>query len=197
VVALGTDGAAPGHTAQLPLTLLNSTNLAGLQLELEFNPLFVRTNSFAVQPAASGYLADGAVAPGNHFRVVLLSTNAQPLPNGVLALLTFGAQTNAPNGLTGVPFGSPTIGVSTGGVCGVGMNLQAGQLLVGDAFGFTPGGGRVQFRAADGTNYLFQATTNLTTWTDLGTNLGLNGLVFWFDTDATNYRYRFYRVKAP
>ena len=34
-------------------------------------------------------------------------------------------------------------------------------------------------------------------WTPIGTNLALDGLAFWIDTDVTNYVRRFYRARLP
>ena len=50
------------------------------------------------------------------------------------------------------------------------------------------------FMGVAGSNYVLQASTNLTTWTPLSTN---NTATNWFnflDPNATNYPYRFYRV---
>jgi len=201
LLRLGTEGAAQGRATQIPLWLTGATNLAGLQVDLIFDPTFVQSNGFAVTTPLAGVLADGGVVSSNRFRVLLMSTNRVPLANGLVASLNFVARSNSPNGLMRVPLRSQPAGVgvslSTSGVCGSALAYQAGQFLVGDAFGFVPEGGRVQFRATDGSNYLFQASTNLEHWATIGTNVGLNDLVIWIDRDVTNYSRRFYRSRTP
>ncbi len=201
LVRLGTDGAAQGYAAQIPLWLARATNLAGLQVDLIFDPLFVQSNGFSVTTSLSGVLADGGVVSPNRYRVLLMSTNRAPLANGLVASLNFVARSNSPNGLVRLPLRSQPAGVGvtvgTNGNCGSAMAYQPGQFLVGDAFGFVPEGGRVQFRATDGFQYLFQASTNLQQWTNIGTNVGVNALVIWIDRDTTNYPHRFYRSRAP
>ncbi len=84
------------------------------------------------------------------------------------------------------------------------FNLHAGQLLVGDAFAFVDGVGRVQFQAADPVTTVFFANSkfdhslsNLATWSAIGTNVGSNGLVIWMDYDVTNYTRRVYTRRPP
>jgi hypothetical protein len=50
-----------------------------------------------------------------------------------------------------------------------------------------------------GFNYNVQATTNLagTNWTGVAILANLNGTVFFYDQDSTNYSQRFYRAVAP
>ena len=45
-----------------------------------------------------------------------------------------------------------------------------------------------------GSNYVLQASTNFTTWTPLSTNTAATNVFNFFDPDATNFPYRFYRV---
>lgn len=50
------------------------------------------------------------------------------------------------------------------------------------------------FSGFAGSNYVLQATTNFITWTPLSTNQAPSNLFYLFDPNATNFRYRFYRV---
>jgi hypothetical protein len=61
--------------------------------------------------------------------------------------------------------------------------------------GFTNGVFRLSFAGTTGSNYVLEATTNLTTWTPLVTNAAVTNLFDLFDADATNYPHRFYRVR--
>ncbi len=50
------------------------------------------------------------------------------------------------------------------------------------------------FSGFAGSNYVLQATTNFVDWTPLSTNQAPSNQFILFDPDATNFRYRFYRV---
>ena len=60
---------------------------------------------------------------------------------------------------------------------------------------FTNGMFRLSLAAAKGSNYVLEASTNLTTWTPLFTNVPTTNLFDLFDTNATDYEHRFYRVR--
>ncbi|MEI9863868.1 MAG: hypothetical protein WDN00_04820 [Limisphaerales bacterium] len=45
------------------------------------------------------------------------------------------------------------------------------------------------------TNYVLQASTNLTDWTPLSTNLATTNYFNFFDPGASNFTKRFYRVQ--
>ncbi|MEJ0088583.1 MAG: chitobiase/beta-hexosaminidase C-terminal domain-containing protein [Limisphaerales bacterium] len=51
------------------------------------------------------------------------------------------------------------------------------------------------FAGSSGGNYVLQASTNLTDWTPLSTNLATTNFFNLFDNDATNFPKRFYRVR--
>ena len=53
---------------------------------------------------------------------------------------------------------------------------------------------QLDFVGATGSNYVLQASTNLTTWTPISTNTALTNQLFLLDPSATNYPYRYYRV---
>ena len=44
------------------------------------------------------------------------------------------------------------------------------------------------------TNYVMQASTNLTTWVPLATNTVPNGIWDYVDLESTNFSHRFYRA---
>lgn len=46
-----------------------------------------------------------------------------------------------------------------------------------------------------GTNYVFQASSDLINWTSIATNNALNGLLDFSDTNAANFSTRYYRVR--
>ena len=53
------------------------------------------------------------------------------------------------------------------------------------------------FMGVAGSNYVLQASTNLTTWTPLSTNTAATNWFNFLDPNATNFPYRFYRVLQP
>jgi len=53
------------------------------------------------------------------------------------------------------------------------------------------------FMGVAGSNYVLQASTNLTTWTTLSTNTAVTNWFNFIDPKATNFPYRYYRVLQP
>jgi uncharacterized repeat protein (TIGR03806 family) len=53
---------------------------------------------------------------------------------------------------------------------------------------------QLSFLGVPGSNYVLQVTTNLTTWVPISTNPVITNPLILFDANATNFRYRFYRV---
>ena len=68
---------------------------------------------------------------------------------------------------------------------------------------FLPGGGysssgfQLQFSAGTNENYIIQASTDLSAWTNLSSGTVSTSPVTFMDPDATNYPARFYRVVLP
>jgi hypothetical protein len=54
---------------------------------------------------------------------------------------------------------------------------------------------QMQLPGISGTNYILQATTNLTQWTPVRTNRAVNGMVTFVETNAMWFTRRFYRVQ--
>ena len=54
---------------------------------------------------------------------------------------------------------------------------------------------KFDFTGASDRNYVIQASTNLTDWQNIRTNVGLNGPITFTDSFA-NFTRRFYRVRA-
>jgi mono/diheme cytochrome c family protein len=61
--------------------------------------------------------------------------------------------------------------------------------------GFTNDVFQLRFAGSTGSNYVLQATTNFVDWTPIATNTAITNHFNFYDANATNYPYRFYRVK--
>jgi hypothetical protein len=69
------------------------------------------------------------------------------------------------------------------------------QLVQFTSSGFMPNGQfQMGFEGATGSNYVLQASTNLSTWTPISTNNAVTSPFNLLDPKATNFPYRFYRV---
>ncbi len=200
---LGTNSVAQGHSTQLPLWLAGGDQLAGFQTDLVFDTGALLANGIKATTSLSGVIADAGIVATNRLRVLVLSTNRAALGSGLMATLQLNVQPNAQDGWRTLPLRSSPehvgITLGTNGACGSIMTYQAGALFVGNTFGPTPEGGRAQFRASEGSRYVILAndilSEPLAEWTPIGTNLGLNGLVFWIDRDTTNHPTRFYGAR--
>jgi len=60
--------------------------------------------------------------------------------------------------------------------------------------GFSNGGFQLRFAVAPGGNYVLQASTNLLDWTSVSSNTTSTNLLNLFDSNATNFPSRYYRV---
>ncbi|MGI8437364.1 MAG: hypothetical protein ACR2NX_10745 [Chthoniobacterales bacterium] len=66
------------------------------------------------------------------------------------------------------------------------------------AVGFQPSGFQLQLSSTPNTGFTIQASTDLATWTNLGTGTtGTNGVLLFQDPDAANFPARFYRAIGP
>ncbi|HEY5042566.1 MAG TPA: PA14 domain-containing protein [Verrucomicrobiae bacterium] len=61
--------------------------------------------------------------------------------------------------------------------------------------GFTNHMFQLGFIGVTGSNYVLQATTNFSTWIPISTNIAPTNRFFLFDSNATSFPFRFYRVK--
>jgi hypothetical protein len=196
--ALPFDGVARGYSLTNVVTLHSTNNLAGFQCEVLFDDSrLVCTNAPTLMSGPAGVVVDGALLQPGLYRLLAYSPAGEALTNDVICSLTFSALTNAVSGqvplaAVTVHFGDANAAVISTGTVGNGL------FLVGDAFGFMPGGGRAQFCGTTGSNYLIQASANLTSWTGISTNAATNGLEWIMDPNALVLSKRFYRsVTTP
>ena len=87
------------------------------------------------------------------------------------------------------------------GHCSVGTSVPASAPVTVLPVFFTSAGllpnGQFQlsFAGVAGSNYVLLATTNFASWTPLMTNLAVTNLFNLMDPKASNFPYRFYRVR--
>jgi hypothetical protein len=186
------DGVAQGHDLTVPVTLHATNNLAGWQCDVLFDASRLTCTNAAVWGSGpAGAVVDGALIQPGKYRLLAYSPTGAAFTNDVVCNMTFAALPNAGNGQAplqsdGVCFGDSTATAIPG-------TVMPGLILVGDAFGFTPNGGRAQFRGATDSNYVIKVSADLSTWTPLGTNATVNELVWTVDTNAWVMPHRFYR----
>jgi hypothetical protein len=87
-------------------------------------------------------------------QALAFSPTGTALSTDVVCNVTFTALTNANNGQASL--GSSTVYFGDTNAVSIAGTVTPGLILVGDAFGFVPGGGRAQFRRVNGTNYVIQ-----------------------------------------
>jgi hypothetical protein len=82
------------------------------------------------------------------------------------------------------------VGISSVGVLSLAPAISASQAMVGGAF-------ELQFSGPIGLGYSISASTDLTSWTIIGTGTFSSLPVTFTDTNATNYPAQFYRISIP
>lgn len=183
------DGVAQGREVVVPLVLQAGTNLAGVQCDVQFDAALLTCLSVTSTQAAPGLLVvDGALSPTNagSFRVLAYSPTGRALTNDVFCELTFRALTNAPSGRAPLAAAGTDRWFGNDHAAGVAGEITPGLLLVGDAFGLFPEGGRAQFRAADGAVQVIFTSEDLAQWTPVATNTAAQGLVYTVEPMVTN-----------
>lgn len=115
--------------------------------------------------------------------------NGVPVAGGTNALLTITNFLSAKEG-NYLVLVTNSLGSVTSQVAQIFANFP---LRVG-SFGKSNGVFQIQLRGVAATNYVFEASTNLTNWFPLSTNSDPNGLLNFSDPSLSNFTYRFYRA---
>lgn len=186
------DGVAPGYTLLEPITIHATNSLAGFQCDVLFDASRLScTNVPTLVSGPVGVVVDGALIQPGQYRLLAYSPTGAALTTNVVCDVTFSALTNAASGQ--VPLGSGIFhfGDTNAATITTGK-VTHGLILVGNAFGFMPGGGRAQFLGTNGSNYVIAASTNLTSWTAISTNTATNSLAWNVDSNSLVLPHRFY-----
>ena len=186
------DGVAPGCTLLEPITIHATNSLAGFQCDVLFDASRLScTNVPTLVSGPVGVVVDGALIQPGQYRLLAYSPTGAALTTNVVCDLTFSAVTNAASGQ--VPLGAGTIHFGDSNAVAITAGkVNPGLILVGTAFGIFPSGGRAQFLGISGSNYVINASTNLTSWTTITTNTATNSLTWTVDTNSLVLPHRFY-----
>ncbi len=185
---------------------MNTTNNAYKMPNLARN--LIDTNAVQVigdwinsLPGTPALPPPGLLPEGGSF-VASVNVAVQPPTNNVLIYYTLDGSLPTTNSLlyTG-PFNllnNATVSASTFATGYMNSVATSAQFLVEPLHftseGFTNNVFQLSFAGTAGSNYVLQASTNLSNWTPVSTNQAVTNLFNLFDVKATNYPYRFYRV---
>lgn len=189
------DGVAPGREIIVPLLIPLHEHLAGLQLDIAYDATRIAIDGVGIEGSNAGVILDGAPQPDQQgvFRLLVYSADGSRMTNPVTCNFRMRGLTDASNGRSPLHAVVPPI---AGGARGEQLAVTAArsEILVGDAFGSFPEGGRVQFRATDGQSMVILSSSDLSAWVPVATVMGTNGLVFVTDLEVrasdTNRCYR-------
>ena len=93
---------------------------------------------------------------------------------------------------------SDTFGATDIGTVSVTVNAGNFSPTITSLTSLPDGNKEIQASGIPGYTYLIQASSNLSTWDVIGTNVAAtNGLIIFDDLSATNYTSRFYRTAQP
>lgn len=199
-VPLPWGGVAPGRETVVPLVIPAHEALAGVQMDIAFDATRMAVDGVQVQGPADGLVVDGGPQPGREdvFRLLVYSRGGPRITNAVSCNLVIRGLAHAKDGRSPLQAAPSSI---AGDVMGEPLKpiVRRGEVLVGDAFGNFPDGGRIQFRAADGQRLVILSSQDLTTWDPVAVVTGTNGLVTAWDPGVPNAPpHRSYRVvEAP
>jgi len=201
-VVVGTSGGAPGSTVSLPFVIQADSNIVALQFDVQFDPARFASQAAVAGSDATNHLADSEPQPAGTRRVILYSTTNAPLNDGIVVAAPFTIALDAPDGfypvsLTNVIFSNGSgerVRLSHGvtGYLVVGTNSPPAWLHFPE---FTGGRARFILTGLPEADYRIEASTNLTDWTSLSTNLAHGGAVFFSDLEAGIFPCRSYRAR--
>ena len=199
--AVGLAGGTPGAAVSLPFVFQADSNIAALQFDAQFDGTNFTSDAATTGSEAPGHLAASAMQTDGTRRVVLYSTTNAPLSNGIIVVVPFTIATNAPEGIYSVGLTNVIVADRNGERASLSY-VVSGYLIVGTNWPpdqlhfpkFDQGDFRFVLTGTPETGYVFQASTNLTEWTSLSTNLARGGVIFFRDAEAANFRCRFYQA---
>jgi len=199
----GNAAGVPGSQILLPIQFTSDLPATALQVDVLYDGALLQADGTAPGPAATGHLANSDTPDPGHHRFVLYSLQNAPLAKGAVANVGFTIFPLAPLGALTVTLTNAVL-AAFDGVAIAPATLSAGTITVTLA---APAQWTVVTREANGTVHLtadatpdqpyeIQASTDLSTWTPIATQVATNGVLEVFDTGATALPHRFYRTRS-
>lgn len=193
VLSVGTSPAYPGVPASVPVSLARATNAVAAQFDVTFNPSRATAGAAFGDPSRHTVLSR-EIAPGVQ-RVLVFSRQNTIITNRNVARLPV---TLAPTEYVGSGPLTPAnaLVARRDGTRITPVALERGTVFVRPV-NLLPDG-RVQFflPATPDQRYYIQASTNLSSWVNISTNVASGNFLDLIDIDAASYPYRFYRWQA-
>jgi hypothetical protein len=199
--AVGLAGGLPGDTVALPFVFQAESNITALQFDVVYDGTLFTSGTATNSSAAPEHIAASAMQTNATRRVVLYSMTNAPLDNGIVVAVPFTITNTAPEGI--YPIGMTNVIVANRGGERASLAYEvSGYLVVGAIWPparlrlpmLNQYGLRFVLNGTPESGYAVQASTNLTQWTALCTNLAQGGVIFFSDRQATNFPHRFYRA---
>jgi hypothetical protein len=194
VLSVGTSPAYPGVPANVPVSLARATNAAAAQFDVAFNPSRATVGTPFGDPSGRHTVLSREIAPGVQ-RVLVFSRQNAVMTNRNIARLPV---TLAPAEYVGAGPLTPAnaLVARRDGTRITPVALESGTVFVRPV-NLLPDG-RVQFflPATPDQRYYIQASTNLSSWVNISTNVASGTFLDLIDIDAASYPYRFYRWQA-
>lgn len=193
-----------GTTITIPFHFTGATNITALQFDVLFEPAKLAANAVFAGPAAQAHqLRSRGFGPGQQ-RVLIYSGQSEPLPSGELIQVSLTITSSVPAGFTSLVISNAILSDRVARTV-TPTTLTPGTLRIMTALPARLGAvlvstnGLIQFlvEGTSGRPYVIEASTDLATWTPIGTNQPANGMLEFVDPHAGRYPQRFYRACAP
>ncbi len=195
VLSVGSAPAYPGASISVPVSLIRPTNVVAAQFDIAFDPARVASGSAQPDPASPRHsVLSREIAPGVR-RVLVYSTQNLAITNRNPAYLPF---TVSPNEHVGSGPLTPRNAILArgNGTAAPPPTLASGTIFVRPV-NLLPDG-RVQFflPSTPDQRYYIQASSDLSSWVNISTNVATGTFLDLIDLDASSYPYRFYRWQS-
>jgi hypothetical protein len=189
----------PGTTVHVAVSYVTDTNAPSLQFDLLYSTNYLASGTPTGGDALSDHqVASSEPAPGVR-RVLIFSFSNTPITNGVLVFVPFTIATNSsdhdePLSLSNVvvssPQAEPVPAYASNNVMVIAIPPRIISVVK------TNSSTIVELAGTDGRGYRLEAQTNPsdTQWISLVTNIAVNGIAEFEDTNAASFPFRFYRA---
>ena len=195
VLSIGSAPAYPGATLTLPVSLIRATNIVAAQFDVTFDPARVASGPALPEAAGRQTVMSREIAPGVR-RVLVFSRQSSVITNRNPAQLPFTISPTEYASSGPLRPTNPILAKNNGTAATPPPTLISGTIFVRPV-NLLPDG-RVQFflPSTPDQRYYIQASTDLSHWTNISTNVATGTFLDLIDLDAAAYPYRFYRWQS-